>query len=71
MKLINDLVGGIRTIKSYAWENHYLNKIREVRALQHVNIFKNNAVGSLGYSLFQNAGFVVVIAIFVPLWAQG
>lgn len=32
MKMINDLVTGIRTIKSYAWENHYLNKIKEIRA---------------------------------------
>ena len=24
MKLVNDLISGIRTIKSYAWENHYL-----------------------------------------------
>jgi len=23
MKLINDMVTGIRTIKAYAWENHY------------------------------------------------
>lgn len=71
MKLINDLVGGIRTIKSYAWENHYLKKIKEIRALQTVNIFKFNLVGSLGYTLFQNAGLVAVIAIFVPIWAKG
>lgn len=32
MKLINDLVNGIRTIKSYAWEHHYLKKIKEIRA---------------------------------------
>jgi ABC-type multidrug transport system fused ATPase/permease subunit len=25
MMLVNDFVSGIRTIKSYAWENHYLN----------------------------------------------
>lgn len=31
MKLINDLVAGIRTVKSYAWENHYLQKIKKVR----------------------------------------
>lgn len=31
MKLINDMVVGIRTIKSYAWENHYLTKIIETR----------------------------------------
>ena len=23
MKLVNDMVTGIRTIKAYAWENHY------------------------------------------------
>jgi ABC-type bacteriocin/lantibiotic exporter with double-glycine peptidase domain len=27
MKLVNDLISGIRTIKSYAWETHYLKKI--------------------------------------------
>ena len=52
MKLINDLVAGIRTIKSYAWENHYLKKIKEVRNKQHSVIFKYLSVGSLGYSLF-------------------
>jgi len=31
MKLVNDMIVGIRTIKSYAWENHYLNKILEIR----------------------------------------
>ncbi len=32
IKLINDLVTGIRTIKCYAWENHYIKKIKETRA---------------------------------------
>jgi len=32
IKLINDLVTGIRTIKCYAWENHYINKIKKTRA---------------------------------------
>ena len=27
MKLINDMVTGIRTIKAYAWENHYSSKV--------------------------------------------
>jgi ATP-binding cassette, subfamily C (CFTR/MRP), member 4 len=52
MKLINDLVSGIRTVKSYAWENHYLKKISEVRAKQHTTVFKHNMVGSLGYTFF-------------------
>jgi len=66
MKLINDLVAGIRTIKSYAWENHYLEKIRDIRAKQHWAVYKFNTVASVGYSFLQNAGFIVVLAIFVP-----
>ena len=27
MKLISDMVAGVRTIKAYAWELHYLKKI--------------------------------------------
>lgn len=32
LKLVNDIVVGIRTIKCYGWENHYLEKIKQVRA---------------------------------------
>ena len=34
LKLVNDMVVGIRTIKSYGWENHYLSKITQVRKRQ-------------------------------------
>jgi len=30
-KLVNDIINGSRTIKSYGWENHYLDKIYESR----------------------------------------
>ena len=26
-KMVNDMILGARTIKSYAWENHYISKI--------------------------------------------
>jgi ABC-type multidrug transport system fused ATPase/permease subunit len=71
MKLINDLVTGIRTIKSYAWENHYVQKIKEIRAKQHANLVKMQLVGSIGYGVFQNFGFLVIILIFIPMWARG
>jgi hypothetical protein len=44
MKLVNDMVNGIRTIKSYGWETHYLEKITEVRKLQRTEIMKANAL---------------------------
>jgi len=31
LKLITDMVTGVRTIKCYAWENHYLEKITSAR----------------------------------------
>ena len=30
-KLVNDMVIGARTIKSYGWENHYISKIQAAR----------------------------------------
>jgi len=71
IKLINDLVTGIRTIKCYAWENHYIKKIKETRAAQQTLIYWFNMVGSLGYSLFQNMGLVTILCVFLPRWAQG
>lgn len=71
IKLINDLVTGIRTIKCYAWENHYIKKIKETRAAQHTLIYCFNMVSSLGYSLFQNMGLVAVLCVFLPSWAKG
>ena len=52
MKLVNDMVTGIRTIKAYAWENHYSRKVREQRAVQVAKVFWINFVGSLGFSVF-------------------
>jgi len=52
MKLVNDMVTGIRTIKSYGWENHYLSKILKIRKEQEVSVFKMNIISSMGLSIF-------------------
>lgn len=71
MKLVNDLVSGIRTIKAYAWENHYLRKIQEIRAKQHSVVFKFNVSCSIGYAVLSNSGFIVILLILVPQWQAG
>ena len=71
MKLVNDMVTGIRTIKSYAWENHYLSKIKAIRKAQGGKVYAFNIVGSLSYSLFQNLGFIGIIIIFLRKWYAG
>ena len=71
MKLVNDMVTGIRTIKAYAWENHYCEKVRAQRALQERYVFWLNLIGSLGFSVFQNVGMLGILAIFLPKWYMG
>jgi len=71
MKLVNDMVNGIRTIKSYGWETHYLNKITEVRKEQRTEIMKANALQAVGFSVYQQFGFVAVFAIFMYEWMNG
>ena len=52
MKHITDMITGIRTIKAYAWEPHYIDKIRQKRKEQLKTLYWSNGVGSLGFSLF-------------------
>lgn len=52
MKLINDMVSGIRTIKAYSWENHYCKKVQSQRDVQVSYVFWLNLIGSLGFSLY-------------------
>jgi ABC-type bacteriocin/lantibiotic exporter with double-glycine peptidase domain len=52
MKLVNDMVTGIRTIKCYGWEQHYINKINEVRDKQLKILVKINIISTLGISVF-------------------
>ena len=68
MKLVNDMITGIRTIKAYAWENHYNRKVKHARDEQVKKLFCLNIVGGLGFSLFQNVGLIGVLCIYLPKW---
>ena len=71
MKLVNDMITGIRTIKAYAWENHYCQKVTQQRDVQVKYVFWLNLIGSLGFSLFQNVGLIGILCIFLPKWHMG
>jgi ABC-type multidrug transport system fused ATPase/permease subunit len=71
MKLVNDMITGIRTIKSYAWENHYLKKVDAAREKQTGYVFILNMVSMIGFTLFQNIGLLAVLAIYVYQWQMG
>ena len=52
LKLVNDMVLGIRTLKSYGWENHYLQKISAERSRQNTWLYLQNFLRTLGFNLF-------------------
>ena len=62
---------GCRTIKCYAWENHYLEKINQIRKKQMGLVFKVNIVNSLGQSVYQNIGLIVMFVILISEWSMG
>lgn len=71
LKLVNDMVVGVRTLKSYGWENHYLNKITTVRQRQQVYLFLINSMATIGYNLFQNLAVFTSFLIFYFQWRRG
>lgn len=48
LKLVSDMVVGIRTLKSFGWENHYKSKIEKIRKTQHKYQFVINFSQTLG-----------------------
>lgn len=71
LKLVNDMVVGVRTIKSYGWENHYLKKITDVRKRQQVYLFILNSMATIGFNLFQNLAVLSVFLVFYYQWSNG
>lgn len=65
------MVVGVRTLKCYGWEHHYLNKIVSVRKRQQFYLFIINGMGSLGYNLFQNLAVTAAFLIFYYTWSKG
>jgi ATP-binding cassette subfamily C (CFTR/MRP) protein 4 len=71
MKLVNDMIVGIRTIKCYGWENHYLSKIKFIRARQLFYTISISICNNVGPAVFQNVGLIAIIFILLPKWRRG
>lgn len=65
------MIVGSRTIKAYGWENHYIDKIKSVRALQIFYIKSNAFIRFFTTPIFQNAGLLATMIIYIPQWQAG
>ncbi len=71
VKLVTDMISGIRTVKCYAWERHYLQKIKEMRNKQSKELVKFKLLRGFGVSVSPTIGLVIAFAVFVTQWALG
>lgn len=70
-KLVADMVTGAKTIKAYAWENHYIKKITSARKGQVRYVFAQMMIEAIGLAFFSNGGLIVLNNIFLMQWARG
>ena len=68
LKLVNDMINGIRTIKCYGWEYHYLEKLKQARKNQFRQIFLYTSGMNIGYTIILNLGLVALLIIFVAMY---
>jgi len=71
VKLVSDMVSGIRTIKSYGWETHYQTKIDSVRNKQYQFVWGVNFYSSMGLTVYNNFGFYAYLAIVLVTYWRG
>lgn len=71
LKFVNDVVVGCRTIKCYAWEQHYLKAITSIRDKQKRQVMWVNVLSSLGDIVYMNMGLVAILIILIIDWSQG
>ena len=71
LKLMTDMLTGIRTIKSYGWENHYMDKIMGSRKKQMNHVYWVNFYSSLGQTVFSNFGFYAFLGIMMAQYWRG
>jgi ATP-binding cassette, subfamily C (CFTR/MRP), member 4 len=64
ISLISEWINGIRTIKSYCWEEPYKNLINKSRRNQLRFLVKNHFINSLGSGIFLNGGLCVAFVVF-------
>ena len=65
------MVVGARTIKAYAWENHYLRKIKSARKSQVYYAFAQAIFVGMGIAVYANGGLLVLNNIFLVQWGRG
>lgn len=64
LKLMNQILIGIRILKLYAWEDYFTEKILQIRQKELNNLRKSQTVGAITYVMWFCSSFVVALLCF-------
>lgn len=64
MRLMNEILGGMKLLKLYAWEDHFAAKVAAVRKRQHRLVRLSSIVGSLNRFVSATAPLLVSLGTF-------
>ncbi|CAN8026237.1 unnamed protein product, partial [Ixodes persulcatus] len=67
MKRLTDLLSSVRLVKMYAWEDAYMQTVKELRAKEMVPLFLANLLDGFIDSLYSASGSVMIIILFGTL----
>lgn len=64
VKLMNEILGGIRVLKLYGWEKSFMGQILNIRSLE-IKVLKKSAwLGAMISFVWNNVPFLVALANF-------
>ena len=71
VKLITEVITGIKAIKLYAWEQAYVDKIRELRGSEMLLVMMQLTLSMLNYLTFSVGPILIAISAFGTYVLQG
>lgn len=71
VRYTSELIDGIATVKSYAWENPFFTLLSELRRLETACIKQSQTLRSVNQGLFYCIPWVAAFATFSVFWASG
>ena len=61
LKLMNQVLSGIRVLKLYAWEHHFEKRLLELREAELKYLRNNQILGAITFMTFFSSPFLVSI----------
>ncbi|KAJ8905437.1 hypothetical protein NDN08_001944 [Rhodosorus marinus] len=71
VKLMNEVLQGIKAIKLYAWEDPYEERIQEVRTKEIKAILKTSILRGINFAIFSALPSIIAIVVLMIYSAQG